>query len=75
MYDPCDNCNKPCCYGCQYADNDAIAEERKKEILDNAHKAEQIVWWLSYQGEMTESEQRELVRMTNFLRTLRERMQ
>lgn len=27
QYDPCDNCNKPCCYGCPYAENEEENED------------------------------------------------
>ena len=79
MIDPCDNCNKPCCYGCEHADHEEteehIAEKHKKYLVDNIHQAEQIVWWLSYQTEMTDSESATLVRMRDFLMNLRERLQ
>ena len=75
MIDPCDNCNKPCCYGCEHAETDeAIAEERKEHLTYQIHLAEQIVYWLSYQPEMSDSECRELKRMTAFLENLRDRL-
>ena len=76
MIDPCDNCNKPCCYGCEHAETEATEEqEHKKSLVDNIHQAEQIVWWLSYQTEVTDSERAELKRMSAFLENLRERIE
>ena len=81
MYDPCDNCNKPCCYGCPHADTneEPTAEEirspeRTEYLTSQIHQAEQIVWWLSYQPEMSDSEKRELERMSEFLKVLRNRI-
>ena len=78
MIDPCDNCNKPCCYGCEHADNEEteehIAKERKEYLTKEIHQASQIVWWLSYQPEMSESEQKQLERMNAFLENLRDRV-
>ncbi len=31
MHDPCDNCNKPCCYGCIYAD----CEPAEEQVINN----------------------------------------
>ena len=73
MSDPCDNCNRPCCYGCEHADNEET-EEHKASLILNIHQAGQIVWWLSYQPEMSDSEKRELERMTTFLENLRDRI-
>ena len=82
MIDPCDNCNKPLCYGCIYADCEAAEEqliyikqkERKDYLTNQIHQASQIIWWLSYQPEMSDSEHKELERMTAFLENLRDRI-
>ena len=75
MIDPCDNCNKPCCYGCEHADNDeSITRERQEQLSKAAHRAMELTHWLSYQPEMSQSEKRELERMTAFLENLRDRI-
>ena len=83
MYDPCDNCNKPCCYGCWYAETDTNEEptaeeirspERIEYLTSQIHRAEEIVWWLSYQPEVSDSEHCELERMSTFLANLHERI-
>lgn len=79
MNDPCDNCNKPCCYGCIYADcepaeEQVINNQRKEYLVNQIHQAFQLVWWLSYQAEMSDSECQQLKRMSNFLEDLRERI-
>ena len=76
MLDPCDNCNKPCCYGCPHAESETdAAQERKEYLVNKVHQAEQIVWWISYQSEMSDSEKRELERMSAFLQNLRKRLE
>lgn len=35
MYDPCDNCNKPCCYGCVYAEEENEVLEQFKVDLEH----------------------------------------
>ena len=74
MYDPCDNCNKPCCYGCSYADELSAQREHKERLVTYAHRASDLVHWLSYQAEVSVSEKRELERMTAFLENLRDRI-
>ena len=82
MYDPCDNCNKPCCYGCPHADTneEPTAEEirspeRTAYLTHQIHQAEQIVWWLSYQPEMSDNEHKRLELMSEFLKDLRSRIE
>ncbi len=81
--DPCDNCNKPCCYDCPYANCDTNEEPTAEEIRSKerteylsyqVHQAQQVVWWLSYQPEVSDSEHRELERMSTFLANLHERI-
>ena len=73
MYDPCDNCNRPCCYGCEHAENVA-KREHQEQLAKSAHRASELVHWLSYQTETTPSEKAELKRMTAFLENLRDRI-
>jgi hypothetical protein len=79
MSDPCDNCNKPCCYGCEHAESEqsdeSIAKERQERLSKTAHRAMELTHWLSYQPEMSDSERRELERMTIFLENLRDRIE
>jgi hypothetical protein len=49
-------------------------EARKKHLAHQIHQAEQIVWWLSYQPEMSYDEKAQLERMTAFLENLRDRL-
>ena len=82
MYDPCDNCNKPCCFGCLYADTneEPTAEEirspeRINDLTEQIHLAEQIVYWLSYQPEVSNREEKELLDMSDLLDNLRRRIE
>ena len=72
--DKCDNCNKPCCYGCSYADELSAKIERQEQMHKAAHRASELVHWLSYQAEMSDSEKRQLERMNVFLENLRDRI-
>lgn len=77
MSDPCDNCNMPCCFGCEYAetdDNEPMTKERREYLVGKIHNASEIVNWLSYQSEISDSEQAQLERMTAFLENLRNRI-
>ena len=77
MSDPCDRCNRPYCHGCEHADNEetdeVITRERQEQLSKAAHRASELTHWLSYQPEMSNSEKRELERMTTFLENLRDR--
>lgn len=70
----CDNCNKPCCYGCAYAEELSQRLEHQEQIVKSAHRASELVHWLSYQPEMSQSEKTELKRMNAFLENLRDRI-
>lgn len=72
--DKCDNCNKPCCYGCSYADELSVKQERQEQLVKSAHRASELVHWLSYQPEMSQSEVWELERINTFLENLRDRI-
>ena len=74
MFDPCDHCNKPCCFGCAVIAEEAAKIERKEQLSKAAHRAMELTHWLSYQHEMSQSEKRELERMTAFLENLRDRI-
>ena len=74
MTDPCDNCNKPCCYGCAVIEEEAARIEHQEELSKAAHRASELTHWLSYQAEMSQSEKHELKRMTAFLENLRDRI-
>ena len=73
MHDPCDNCNKPCCYGCEAAADEIEQRERQEQLSKAAHRASELVWWLSYQPEMSSSEKCKLERINAFLENLRDR--
>ena len=73
MIDPCDNCNKPCCYGCTEAKDEIAQRERQEQLSQAAHRASELVWWLSYQPEVSDSEKAQLERMNAFLESLRDR--
>lgn len=73
MIDPCDNCNKNCCYECEHAES-VEQRERREQLAKAAHRASELTHWLSYQPEMSDSEKRELERMTTFLENLRDRI-
>jgi hypothetical protein len=72
--DKCDNCNKPTCYGCAYADELSQRIEHQEQLCKAAHRASELVHWLSYQCEMSQSEKAELKRMNTFLENLRDRI-
>ena len=72
--DKCDNCNKPCCYGCSYADELSATREHQEQLVQAAHRASELIHWLSYQTEMSVSEKAELKRMNVFLENLRDRI-
>lgn len=77
MTDPCDNCNKPCCYGCEHSNSDEeepITKERKEYLTNQIHQAEQIINWLSYQPEVSDSESYLFRRTSAYLQDLRERI-
>ena len=77
MSDPCDNCNKPCCYGCEHANSyepEHITKERKEYLMNQIHQAEQIIHWLSYQPEVSDSESYLFRRTSAYLQDLRERI-
>lgn len=79
MIDPCDNCNKPCCYNCEHTENEPcekhMTKARKNYLVNEIHQASQIVWWLSYQVEMSKSEQCELEKMSAFLENLKNKVE
>ena len=72
--DKCDNCNKPYCYGCSYADELSAKREHQEQLVQAAHRASELVHWLSYQPEMSQSEKHKLERMNVFLENLRDRI-
>ena len=78
MSDPCDNCNKPCCYGCEHTDNEEteehITKERKEYLINQIHQAEQLIHWLSYQPEVSDGESYLFRRTSTYLQDLRERI-
>ena len=74
MSDHCDNCNKPCCYGCAYAEELSAKLEHQEQMHDVAHRASELVHWLSYQSDLSVGERRELARMNVFLENLRDRI-
>lgn len=82
MYDPCDNCNKPCCFDCSYADTneEPTAEEirspeRTEYLASKIHLVSQVVYWLSYQPEISNHEEKELLDMCDLLDNLRRRIE
>jgi hypothetical protein len=75
MSDPCDNCNKSYCYNCPCIAEEAAKRERQEQLSKAAHRAMELTHWLSYQPEMSDSEHRELERMTAFLENLRDRIE
>ena len=72
--DKCDNCNKPYCYNCSYADELSAKREHQEQMHKAAHRASELVHWLSYQPEMSHSEKAELERINAFLENLRDRI-
>lgn len=74
MRDECDYCRRPgilttdVCKSC-------TVMERQKHLITQLHLADQIVWWLSYQQEMSDSEKTELKRISAFLENLRKQIQ
>ena len=82
MYDPCDNCNKPCCYGCPHADTneEPTAEEirspeRTAYLIDKIKQVDEMIYWLSYQPEILNHEEEELLDTVDFLDNLRRRIE
>ena len=79
MFDPCDNCNKPCCYGCEHAESEEVEEHatksHKEYLADRIHKAEQIIHWLSYQPEVSDGESYLFRRTSAYLQNLRNRIE
>ena len=74
MRNPCYDCYRPgtlttdICSKCEVT-------QRKKQIADKLHIAEQVVHWLSYQSEMNGYEREQLKKMSNFLQDLREQIE
>ena len=52
-----------------------MTNEEKKYLIDKAHEAMQIVWWLANHPAPTDSESERLKKMTNFLEDLRDAFQ
>lgn len=74
MRDECDYCFRPgilttdVCKSCEVT-------KRQKHLTQQIHQAEQIVWWLSYQSEMSGAERAKLKQMSYFLQDLRKQIQ
>ena len=72
--DKCNGCTANYCYNCSYADELSAKREHKERLVKYAHRAGDLVHWLSYQEEVSASEKRELERMNAFLENLRDRI-
>ena len=52
-----------------------MTKKEKSYLIAKAHEAEQILWWLANHPAPTDSESKQLEKMSNFLEALRNKFQ